>query len=354
MPNRNRFKIVLGGVAVAPVNTVAPSVTGTAVVGQTLTGTNGTWTGSPTSYSYQWYRGATLITGATSSSYTLVQADAGNTSNIKCTVTASNGLTASADSNTVAQVLTARTNSFLTASSITDSTIRGALNTFDIGLISNSLDTKMKALYPFVGGTASTHKFNFMDARDLDASFRLVFNGSWTHSSTGALPNGTNAFANTFLRPNNSLSLNSVHLSYYSRTNQTFTDVLLGAADASYNNGLYLLPKNAPNNEYTRINQSTFTAPTGHPNTFGFFNATRTVSTESRSYRNGGLVNILAVSSSGLSSNTIYIGSANISPQQYTSCECAFSSIGDGLNATEVSTFYNLVQAMQTTLGRQV
>jgi hypothetical protein len=345
---------------IAPVNTVAPVISGTAVVGQTLSTTNGTWSNSPTSFSYQWKRGATNI-GTNSSTYTLVQADAGNTSNITCVVTATNTAgSTNATSNQIAQILTVRTNSFLTASAISDATIRGGLNTFDIGLIANSLDTKMKALYPFVSDGATSndralqHRFNFMDARNLDAAFRLSFSGTWTHSSTGAKPNGSNAFADTFLTPNTSLAQNSVHLSYYSRTNQTFTDVLLGVADASYNNGLYLLPKNTPDNEYTRINQSTFTGPTGHPNTFGFFNATRTISTESRSYRNGGLVNILTATSSGLSANKIYIGSANISPQQYTSCECAFSSIGDGLSATDVTNLYNLTQALQTTLGRQV
>lgn len=87
--------------AIAPVNTVAPVVSGTAVVGQTLSTTDGTWTGVPTpTYSYQWYRGATPI-GTNSSSYTLVSADAGQ--NIKCTVTATNTAgSASADSNTVA------------------------------------------------------------------------------------------------------------------------------------------------------------------------------------------------------------------------------------------------------------
>jgi len=61
----------------APTNTVAPSVTpstGTAGVTSYST-TNGTWTGSPTSYSYQWqYRDSgsiyVSISGATSSSYT--------------------------------------------------------------------------------------------------------------------------------------------------------------------------------------------------------------------------------------------------------------------------------------------
>ena len=42
--------------AAAPSNTTPPAVTGTPKVGQTLTVSNGTWTGSPTGYTYQWQR----------------------------------------------------------------------------------------------------------------------------------------------------------------------------------------------------------------------------------------------------------------------------------------------------------
>jgi hypothetical protein len=72
-----------------PVNTVAPSVTGTAAVGQTLTSALGTWTGTATlTYARQWKRGGVAISGATGATYVLVQADAGSA--ITCTVTASN------------------------------------------------------------------------------------------------------------------------------------------------------------------------------------------------------------------------------------------------------------------------
>ena len=75
--------------ATAPVNTVAPevSVVSAPYVGELLTTTNGTWTGTPTSYTYQWKRGATNI-GTNANTYTLVSADA-NT-NITCVVTATN------------------------------------------------------------------------------------------------------------------------------------------------------------------------------------------------------------------------------------------------------------------------
>ena len=71
----------------APVNTVAPDVTGLTYVGDVLTTTDGTWTGSPTSYAYQWKRGANDV-GTNANTYTLVNADAGL--NITCVVTATN------------------------------------------------------------------------------------------------------------------------------------------------------------------------------------------------------------------------------------------------------------------------
>ena len=99
-------KQATGGGGSAPTNNTPPSISGVAVVGQTLTVTAGGWSGSPTpTLSYQWYRGATPISGATSTTYTPIQADAGQ--NIKCVVTATNSAgSASADSNVVAMLAT--------------------------------------------------------------------------------------------------------------------------------------------------------------------------------------------------------------------------------------------------------
>jgi len=77
-----------------PANTTAPAVTGSAVVADTLQASTGTWTGSPTSYTYQWQRcdssgaNCSAIAGATLSSYLLTSTDAGST--IRAQVTASN------------------------------------------------------------------------------------------------------------------------------------------------------------------------------------------------------------------------------------------------------------------------
>ena len=77
-PNQtNGFSV--SELAAIPVNTVVPTITGTAQVGQTLTATNGTWTNGTTSFTYQWNRAGTPIGGATASTYVPVAGDIGNT-----------------------------------------------------------------------------------------------------------------------------------------------------------------------------------------------------------------------------------------------------------------------------------
>jgi hypothetical protein len=85
-----------------PSNTVLPSITGTPAVGQTLTTSDGTWTESPTSFTYQWLRcaasgGATdgsdcaVIGGATTNSYVVATGDVGFTLRIRVTAINADG-----------------------------------------------------------------------------------------------------------------------------------------------------------------------------------------------------------------------------------------------------------------------
>jgi SPRY domain len=83
-----------------PVNTTPPALSGTQTQGQTLTTTNGTWSNSPTSYSYQWFRGSTAISGATSTAYVLQAADVGQILHCKVTAGNANGSATAASNNT--------------------------------------------------------------------------------------------------------------------------------------------------------------------------------------------------------------------------------------------------------------
>lgn len=78
--------------AAAPVNNVLPAVSGAATEGQTLTALVGKWSGSPTSFSYQWQEddsGWANIVGATAATYVPVTGNIGNA--LRVIVTAVNG-----------------------------------------------------------------------------------------------------------------------------------------------------------------------------------------------------------------------------------------------------------------------
>lgn len=71
-----------------PENTDLPTISGTPQVDETLTCNPGTWTNSPTGYTYQWEADGSAISGATSSTYAVTSSEAGKV--LSCVVTASN------------------------------------------------------------------------------------------------------------------------------------------------------------------------------------------------------------------------------------------------------------------------
>jgi hypothetical protein len=84
-------------VAAVPSSTAAPTISGTAREGQTLTASNGSWSGSPTSFSYQWQRcnidgtGCADISAATKQTYVLVTADVDHRVRVQVTATNADG-----------------------------------------------------------------------------------------------------------------------------------------------------------------------------------------------------------------------------------------------------------------------
>jgi carboxypeptidase family protein len=72
-----------------PASSAAPTLAGTAMVGDVLSCSQGTWSHEPTYLIYQWLRAGTVISGQTGATYTLRAADEGHS--IICSVTAGNG-----------------------------------------------------------------------------------------------------------------------------------------------------------------------------------------------------------------------------------------------------------------------
>ncbi len=214
-----------------PSNSVAPALSGTAQEGQTLTCSTGTWSGSPT-YTYQWKRNGSNIGSATNSTYTLVTADVGQS--IKCTVTATNFIgSATADSNTVTPTSSVDPDAqaFITAASITDPTQQSAINQLVLDLKGYSIWTKMKAIYPYVGGTSSSTSYNLKNP----AQFQITWNGGVTWSNNGVLFGGVNGYGNTGYNISVNNTGSNISAGVYSRTSGINAGSEFGAVDGAFN-----------------------------------------------------------------------------------------------------------------------
>lgn len=246
---------------------------------------------------------------------------------------------------------------FINAAGITDTTQISALVTLVESAKSNSWWDKCKAIYPFVGGTANSHKYNLKDPRDANDAFRLTFSGNFTHSSTGIKGDGSTAWAQTYLSPSTSLSLTSTALSYYTRDIPTFNRMAFSGSNIS-NDRLFFYLIWASNVSFydcygTSGGFRTVSVTALPPK--GFYMGSRTSSIDSRIYRNGVQS---GVTQTNLMNNNITSASLQMFRQDngtlYNNTECAFATIGDGINSTLALTMYNDVQTFQTALGRAV
>jgi hypothetical protein len=242
---------------------------------------------------------------------------------------------------------------FVDAAVISDSTTALAVDDLVIDLKAASLWTKMVALYPFVGGTATAHKFNLKDPRNLDAAFRIVWSGGVTHDANGITGNGSSGSGDTKLAPSTALvDGNDTHISVYCRTDSagssgremgTFT-----SSSRTMGLGVRGLAGTASSEYYRSSVNLAFT----NSNSQGHYISTRRGDSDAEMYKNGSSVATDATSAGTLPSSTLKILSFDAA--NYTSRNLALASIGYALSDAEAAAFYTCVQDFQTALSRNV
>ena len=261
---------------------------------------------------------------------------------------------------------------FITAAGITDSTQQTAINTLVVGLKADSIWTKIGIMYPFVGGNATSHRYNLKSA----GSYLLTFLGDWTHSSTGAQPNGINAYASTGYL-DSAYGVN-IHRAVYSRQNIEGTGQELGVTNAwtSGESG------GGGSNTFeisivqflTQLGDGYSFAFHSTPSALGLFVSSRTGAgsggLDISGYRNGTLLSTVNTNSGYgagsnfptekpiyLSAHYYYYDEDGVQTEyvgQYSNRQQSFVSYGEGLTSAEVANLYTRVQAFQTTLSRNV
>lgn len=240
---------------------------------------------------------------------------------------------------------------FITATGITDETIKSAINTLILSWKSYGLwSTKIVAGYPCVGGTADTCKFNIRNPIDSDGAYRLTYPVLPAFASTGITWNGSTTYANTHLVPNTALSLDSSHFFIHSRTAVNYN----GGSGIESNPLFELVPRWTDNNTYWGLNEVSDSNDDVGSHA-GYFLLSRTGATSTTYYYNGSAVRTSTHVSTSLSTDEIFLGCLNNgggSTIYFESGEYDFIAIGTGLDATDALNLYNSILTFNTTIGR--
>ncbi len=230
-----------------------------------------------------------------------------------------------------------------------------AINNLVNQLKTSGLWNKFNAIYPFVGGNAWAHSFNLMNPQNADAAYRIAWGGTVTHSALGITGNGTTGYGNTFLTPSAAGGgQNNSHMSLWCNsipTARAGTD--MGATTNQAVSALAINVRNPSNVFNTAHNTSTFTGPAN--TTTGWFNITRTTSTEYRRYKD--LTESTTVTASATVSTTpiaICAWNNNGTFANFQDRRYCWASIGFGLTKAEQDNLYNIVLRFQQTLNRNL
>lgn len=234
-------------------------------------------------------------------------------------------------------------------------TQESACLTLVTNLVNNNLWSKMKIIYPMVGGTSNSCKINLVDA-----NYTATFSSGFTFTALGVTGSGVNSYmkANGF-NPSVQLTSFNTCFSFYSRTNNTNTGSDLGcqlnpSTDRVALGIYYAATTYADLNNFTtgRIGQAS-------TNTTGLYIINRESNVLMKMYRNAvqfGSTNTTTMNTA--LPNAIYAVCAldfndgiNWSS---TTRQCAFAHVSTSLTSAEALTFYNNVQTFQTTLSRNV
>ena len=258
----------------------------------------------------------------------------------------------------------------ITAAGITNTTQINAINNIfkDLkgqGTNNSTYDfySRLTAFWLFVGGSAAAHKFNAKDPRDLDAAYRLSFSGGWTHDSNGSKGNGTNSYADTFLAQN-VIATNTNGLSIYFRENTARNEIQIGHLKRPefYATEIGMGYISGANTKFfggDKYDQNFGT--TNYTNINGLIRLNRTSSTNYKVYRNGVQTESLNYTANTITDTTTsLIGAERRSDtntaQSYSNKTFCFADImaSNTLSAAEELVYYNIIQAFQTALSRNV
>ncbi len=199
--------------AATPTNIALPTISGSAVQGQTMTASPGSWSGdTPITFAYQWQRcnaggsSCNSISGETGTSRLIDSGDVGSTLRVKVTATNSSGAT-SATSNATAVVTSAGSGPPVNSAepSISGSAAQGQILTASTGTWTGG--TPLTFAYQWLrcdtsGGNCNsisgeTNKTRTVDSGDVGSRLRIRVTATNSSGSASATSNATSTVTGT-------------------------------------------------------------------------------------------------------------------------------------------------------------
>lgn len=249
---------------------------------------------------------------------------------------------------------------FINASGISGQNIIFAINNLVVNLKYSGLWSKMNAVYPFVGGTATTHKYNLINPADTNAAFRLSFSGTITHNANGITPNGTDGYANTNMNAQTQLnggsSQNDAHAFLYLRSTSARGGADMGCSNASPTARAFNMnSRNASNLGGRACMTADVTTTFTTTATRGVFGMSRTNSSN--------YIHFVDKTKNTVTQASVIAPNLNILLQaqnrdgviqNFQNRNVALFTLGAGLTSTEIDNLVDINQTFQTTLGRFV
>lgn len=246
---------------------------------------------------------------------------------------------------------------FIDVVGIADATQQVAINSLVVGLKVNNLWGKMVAIYPFAGGTATSHKYNLKNIN----LYPVIWNGAVTHNSTGSFTNST-GYGNTGIIIRDILTniSSSAHISAYSNGQGVIPSYVNGfMGDTDGFTPTFGISISVEQQNEKRLRAGVFGSVTDnfYSGTIarGFFAVTRNSTTNVSSYvinpTDGVDVVSTTISFTSATSTPIWLLR---DPSRTGGNIMSFATIGEGLTTGEMTTLYTLVQAYQTALGRNI
>ena len=221
-------------------------------------------------------------------------------------------------------------------------TFQTAINTAFDDLDAAGLSSKIKRWTPRIGNTAATQAINAINPGTYDGTF----SGGVVHTADGSVYDGINGKESTGFLVNNFSGINNIGVSfkYVTGTLANYSQMVADSANPVLL-GIYNDPLGRFLGYINTANYSGHTVEIG-----GYYTYNRT--TSNILYINGVQEDIIVVTDAlALSASQLCIGGGNVN-LLYANATLRQEIFHDALDSTETATLYNIINTLDTALGR--